>query len=248
MREGEEGMLKYFGRTRRLPIALDIGTDSVKMLQLRLEGGSPVVAASARRPLPEPAAGGEQERRRSVVQAVREMLRTGGFAGRNVVSALSAECLKIKNVRLPQMREEKLIEAARWEARERFGCDFAPDQLFFLPAGQVRQGAESYQEIILLGAEAGTVEQHLELLSEANLRPLHIDAEPLALFRPFARRLRRQSDGGTALAVVDLGHSSTKVIIARGRQIVLIKRIDLGGRRFTEAVAKQLGLSVEEAR
>jgi type IV pilus assembly protein PilM len=47
--------------------------------------------------------------------------------------------------------------------------------------------------------------------------------------------------------VIDLGHATTKIVVARGRQVLLVKSMDVGGRNFDAAVAKQLDLSEKEA-
>ena len=55
------------------------------------------------------------------------------------------------------------------------------------------------------------------MLEAMGLRPEHIDAEPLAVFRPFERHLRRRADENAISVIVDIGHSGTKVIVARGQ-------------------------------
>ncbi len=240
-------MLDFLVGKRRWPIALDIGTDCVKMLQMQSAGGNMSVRASGHWQIPqgEPRAG--EQWRKQVVRAVQEMLQRGNFSGKRVITALSSNDLMIKNVRLPIMSPAETDEAIHWEAKERFGCDFAPDQLHFLLAGQIRQGADSCQEVIIIASPGEVVEARLEMLSEMGLTPEYIDAEPQAMFRPFERRLRRRADENEISVVVDLGHSSTKVVVGRGRDIVLIKKIEIGGKDLAEAVAKQLGLTVEEA-
>jgi type IV pilus assembly protein PilM len=240
-------MLGYLLGRRRWPIALDIGTDSMRMLQMHSVGGATAVRACGRWRLPASAPREGESWRQLVTAAARDLLANGNFRGNRVISALSCSQLKIKNVRLPAMSPEELDQTVQWEARERFGCDFAPDQLHFLRAGQVRQGSDSNQEVILIGAPGDVVEAHLSLLEEIGLRPEHIEAEPVAMFRPYERLLRRRADEDAITVVVDLGYSATRVVVAQGRRIVLIKRIDVGGKKLTEAVAKQLGLPFEEA-
>jgi type IV pilus assembly protein PilM len=122
-----------------------------------------------------------------------------------------------------------------------------PDQLNFLRAGQVRQGTETNDEIIMLAAPAETIENHLDLLDKVSLIPEAIDAEPVALFRTFERFLRRRSDEESVSVIVDVGFSGTRVVVAQGRNVVFIKNIDIGGRKLTDAVAGQLNLTYAEA-
>jgi len=79
------------------------------------------------------------------------------------------------------------------------------------------------------------------------LIPEHLEPQPIALFRSFERFLRRREDNQTVSIIVDLGAEATRIIVGRGRRIVFIKSIDIGGRKLTEAIAKQLRLEFEEA-
>ena len=188
------------------------------------------------------------QRKELAIAAINDMLKRGRFKGRRVVSCLRCDELSIKNVRLPRMQPEELKQAILYEARDRFGFEVAADQLSCLNAGQIRQGSEVRDELILLAVSREVIESHLDLLRQVSLVPEAIDAEPVALFRGFERYLRRHADEEAVTVVLDIGHSATRVIVSRGRQVVFIKSIDIGGRKFTGAVAAQLNLTYPEAR
>ncbi len=241
----------FFQRSRPWPIGLDVGTDSVKMLQLQpaVGGGLSVLAAGLRR-LGEDAAKDSVARRRERLAAVKELMRTCKFRGNEVVSALPCSQMVIKSIRLPSMPEEELAEAVRFEAPERLGFEPNADQLAHLPAGEIRTGGETAVEVILLGVTDEVVEEHLSLLREMHLSPVNIDAEPVALFRAFRRSdaiLNGTNDPQQARVLVDIGCHATTVVVARGAEIVFIKSIGLGGLHQAEAVAAHLGLSYAEA-
>ncbi len=240
-------MLESLLRTSRCPIALDLGASSIRMLQMRPGGWPPAVSEAACWRFPEPVARGSDAWRTQAVEAVRGLLRAGRFRGRRVTTCLSCEDLKIKNVRLPNLSERELQRAVRSEAREKFGCDFAPDQLRYLEAGPVRQGTDNAREVILIGATGDVIERQLSMIQEMGLSPERIEAEPLVLFRPFARYRRRQVDEEEISVVLDLGHTATRVVVARGQDVVLIKTVHIGGKNFIEAISRHLNLSVEDA-
>ncbi len=240
--------MSFLSPGKRWPIGLDIGADSIKMLQMCQSGGRVKVRAAERWHFPPPGDQDAAQRKELAVSAINDMLKKGRFRGRRVVSALRCDELHIKNIRLPRMPADELKRAVQWEAKERFGFDVASDQLNCINAGQVRQGSETRDEIIMLAATTEVIESHLDLLRQVSLTPEAIDAEPVALFRGFERYLRRRVDEEAVTVIVDIGHSATRVIVAQGRRIVLIKSIDIGGRRFTDAVAGQLNLTYPEAR
>lgn len=236
-----------FLHSKNLPIGLDIGGSSIRMLQLRHVGGRLSVGASGSWKCP-PSAGLDAARQRELtVEAICKMLRSGKFRGRSVVTSLSTAQLCIKNIRLEAQEGEALNQAVLAEARERFGFDVQSDQLNFLSAGQIRQGNDVRNEIIMMAVRPETIADHLELLESTGLRIEHVDAEPMAMFRGFERFLRRTNDEQAISVIVDIGLTGTRVVVARGRQIVFVKGIEIGGQKLTEAVAKQLNMPAEEA-
>ena len=90
---------------KTLPIALDVGADGVKLLQLQRANKTLAVTAAARRTFPDAAELPAERRRELAVGAVRDLLAGGGFRGRRVVTALHCDELGVKNVRLPSMAE-----------------------------------------------------------------------------------------------------------------------------------------------
>jgi len=241
-------MFESLWRNKTWPIALDIGTDCVKMLQLQGQQPALRVRACSRWNFPEPDLNDPVQRRKIAVEAIRRMLKSGRFAGRSVISSLHCSLLNIKNVRLPHMSEQELGEAVKWEARDRLGFEVDSDQLKYLMAGQVRTETDMRDEVILIACRQTDIDEHLRLLNEAGLRPLHIEPEPIALFRVNERFLRRQIDDEAVTVIADIGLAFTRVIIARGRQIVFIKPLDIAGKKFNEAVAANLNLSYADAR
>jgi len=100
----------------------------------------------------------------------------------------------------------------------------------------------------MMAAPDDVIEDHLALLGEMGLQPEHIEAEPVALFRVLERYLRRGSDVDAVSVLADIGVRGTRVMVGRGREVVFTKFIDIGGRRMTEAVGRQLNLDYDDAR
>ncbi len=229
------------------PIGLDIGTDSIKMFQLQRVGSIVRVRACAKIKLPQTSPDQQQDSPDQLAPVIADALKEGGFRGRRVISSLSCRQLKVKNIRLPVMPPEELNEAIRWEAKERLGFDMEPDQLNYIRAGQIRLDDETHEEVIILAVTPETIEEHVSLLDSAGLHPVNIDAAPVAVFRGFERFLRRKADEQTVSVILDIGHEGTRVIVARGRRIVFIKNIDIGGRKINDAVAGRLNITPSEA-
>jgi type IV pilus assembly protein PilM len=229
------------------PIGLDIGHNSVKMIQLLINEEQIYVIAADETRIDAVANSDEQSRRICIISAIKRMLANGGFQGRNVVSCLPSDKLKITSLRLAEAERYDIEQALRREVAQRFGLDPDKDSMDYMVAGSVRQGDEVKNELILFATDDETIKDHIATLEQADLRPVAIDTIPCALFRSFERSLRRQEDRDRTAVFVDVGSFFTTVVFGRGGEISFIKQIQIGGQKFASEIAAKLGISVAEA-
>lgn len=117
----------------------------------------------------------------------------------------------------------------------------------YLVAGDVRQGGELRQEVLIFAASDQTIREQLRLLESAHCQPVGLDAQPVALVRGmnyFWPVDRRDPDGVRVLA--DLGASHCNVIITRGESIIFVKTIEIGSADMSRAVTDKVGTSMED--
>ncbi len=241
-------MISWIFKTRGLqPIGLDIGHNSVKMIQLVSNGNQISVLAADKICIDPSINGDEQQRRGFVISAIKQVLAKGNFRGRGVVSCLPNDKLKITSLRLAEAESGEIEQALRREAAQRFGLEPDKDAIKYVLAGNVRQGDEIKNELILFAADNETLKSHIDMLEQAGLRPVAIDTVPCALFRSFERSMRRQEDKERTVVFVDVGSRFTTVVFGRGGEISFVKQITIGAEKFNREVAAKLGISVSEA-
>jgi len=190
--------------------------------------------------------GNSEERRRSVILAIKRMLAKNSFHGRNVVSCLPNNRLKVTSLRLAEVETDQIEQALGKEVAHRFGLDPANDAIDYMLAGSVRQGDEIKNELILFATDDETIRNHIAMLEEAQLRPVAIDTIPCALFKSFERSLRRQEDKERTVVFVDIGSRFTTVVFGRGGEICFVKQIEIGGQRLNQEIATKLGININE--
>jgi type IV pilus assembly protein PilM len=239
------------------PIGLDIGHDSVKMLQLEVAGGSLAMPArrdalivrdAQKRVLDDSARANPELLPRQAAEAIDDMFAGGDFVGRKVIAALPRQIVQIKNLRLPQMPPLELANVVQAEAKNVFGFSAQDAQIEFLSTGEVRQGTEVRQEVIVMAALRSDVDRFVEQLHRARLNVESLDVEPCALYRCIDRFIRRKQDETEVHVVIDLGTQGTRVMIGRGHEISFFKSLDVGGAALNEAVSRKLGIKEADAR
>ncbi len=241
-------MINWKFRTRHLqPIGLDIGHNSIKMIQLAIDEGQITVHAAQKAPIdPNLKADGE-EKRRFIVLTIKQMLNEDNFRGRDVVSTLPNDSLRITSLRLAETDVVQNEQTLLNEAAHRFGLDPNKDSIKYLLAGNVRQDDEIKTELIIFGTDNETIKTHIGILEETGLKPAGIDTVPCALFRNFERLMRRQEDKEHTVVFIDVGDAFTTVVFGRGGKICFVKQMPIGGEQFNQKVAAKLGISVSEA-
>jgi len=232
-------------KPRHGPIGVDIGSRSVKLLQLDAEHRS--VIEAARWDLDGPSNGAPRPSAEQVVQAIQQAREGRRFRGRKAVFCLGAGDLFVQNIRLPQGSGEDLRKSVFAEAAGRLPFSSEEAEIRYLETGDVRQGDTLRREVILLACRRQMVERLLRIAEQTGLDPVAIDVEPMALLRCYARQFRRNEDQQSRMMFVNMGASTTKVVIAQGANPMFIKYLETGGRHLDEAVAKNLQMSLEDA-
>jgi type IV pilus assembly protein PilM len=237
-----------FTRAQIQPIGVDIGSDSVKLLQMEIVENTLAVIAAARRQLPISARSDDlADRTAAAAELIRQMIRQNPFSSRRIVAALPREIVHVKNLRLPLMPIDELQSAIEFEAKNIFPFDPRDAHLRFLHAGEVRQGVDARQEVIVLAAKRSEIDTFVCQLHRCGAVIESLDFEPAAIYRSVERFIRRREDEQDVQVLVDIGGTRTQVVIGRGDHISFYKPIEIGGQHLRDAVSRKLGITVDEA-
>ena len=232
----------FGGKTNktRAPIGVAVTPTGVYLAQVDRAGapgtpGAYTLAASASALLPAGITPSDTGYDDELARTVTTALMSADFKGRAAVSAMPAESLNYKNIRLPQMPDTDLSKAVAWEAKER-AAPGVPTANQFYHAGEVHQGQDTRCEIILLSAQQAQVDAHIRGLTQAKLRPVAIDATAAALAR--ATALSDETH-----CILHLGDRTIEAVIAQGPRVLFNKLIpaeDIGPN--ADNLAREIGL------
>ncbi|MEM8737219.1 MAG: pilus assembly protein PilM [Planctomycetota bacterium] len=239
----------FWGRFKpnQLPIGIDVGEHSVRLLQIGRRGASLRVIAAASAELSSGPAADTTHYHQAVTDAIKSSLDRGGFSGNLAVSTLPSSAVQCKNLRLPLMPADELHSAVEWEATERFRMGDGQCAVQFLEAGTVQQGDEQRQELIMLAARKSYITAHVKSLGQAGLKLQAIDSTPTALTRLLA--LQASTAGADSFRVaVHLGSSDTKILVVDSGRIRFYKVIEIGVRHLDSVISGKLNLPIDQAR
>jgi len=226
-------------RTKSL-IGLDIGTNSVKAVELTWSNG-PVITGFGYADLPSPDA---------VPDTVLDLLRENDFHSRRVVTSVSGKSVIVRYLTMFRMSPDDLRNAIRYEADKYIPFDVEDVVLDCQPFEVEGLGNLGTNEmrVLLVACKRAVIDEQLRLLAVAGLHPELVDVDVFALGNAFELAVGVDPEAGHRVsALVDVGASKTSVNLMRSGVSLFTREIHTGGATFTTAIANRLGLQHGEA-
>src|SRR5581483_3612713 len=232
-----------FGR-KKTTIGLDIGSGLVKVAVIE-HGREPELTKVAITPLSADAiVDGEIMDPTIVADAIRQALDAAGVKkAKSVVTAVGGRDVIIKKIQIERVKESQARELMRWEAEQHVPFDMESVELDFQILDPDADGLE--MSVLLVAAKRELIESKTRILTDAGLEPAVVDVESFALHNAFEINHPDAMNG--VVALVNIGHDVTNVIVLDDGVPLLTRDITVGTRRFREDLQRERGLSAEEA-
>lgn len=233
-----------FQRDKEL-IGIDIGSSSVKMVQLKEARGSyQLVKLGLAMLPPEAIVDNAIMDSNAVVAAIRNLVETHKVKTKNVATSVSGHSVIIRKILLPIMTEEEMEASIQWEAEQYIPFEIAEVNLDVQILGPDAKDP-SQMNVMLVAAKKDIVADYVALFKECGLNPLIMDVDCFAVANVY------EASYGIAdqevVALIDLGDSSLNVNILKGGMSVFTRDIQVGGNVFNEELQKRLGLNSADA-
>jgi type IV pilus assembly protein PilM len=231
-----------FGRRKRPQVVgLDIGSSSVKAVELRPVGNDFELAGFGIAQLPYGAIeGGDIRQPTAVQEAVRQALQQGQIQATEAVIGMSGGAVIAKRVTLPKMSEAELHESIRWEAEQHIPFEIEDVEIDFQTLRQ--DGPQS--EVMLVAVKKGKVKAYGDVVKDAGLNVVVVDVDVFALATQYEHNFPGEAD---VVALVNIGHETTNTNILQGGENVYARDIFVGGRQYATTIAQRFDLSPAEA-
>jgi len=229
-------------RKRSRVVGLDIGSSSVKAVELRPNGsGFELTGFGIAQVPPGAIQGGEIKQSPSVQAAIRQALDHGGIGATDAVISVSGGSVIAKRLTLPKMSEAELRESIRWEAEQHIPFDIDDVALDFQTLRQ--QGPQL--EVMLVAVKKGKVQSYAEVVTGAGLNVSVIDVDVFAL--ETQHEFNYHEDGKEVVALVNIGHEMTNTNIVQGGVNVYARDVFVGGRQYAATIGQRFDLGPGEA-
>ena len=234
-------------KTQTLPIGVDLGTSIAKLAQMKVrEDGIELLAAGAVE-IPPEARMDRRARLRWLAEGIPRVLQSKLFKGRQCILGLPAQDVSVHHVKLPKASAEDTARAVVMELEGKLPCPTDQAVVRHVVAGDLYGDGEPRQEVIAIAVQRSTLEEYLGLARRVRLDVVGVNVECCAIVECFARLFRRTGDSARTTMYLDIGHSSTQVVLSHGQRMVFARNLAMGGERFDKAVAAGMEISPEQA-
>jgi type IV pilus assembly protein PilM len=233
-------MLKH----RKSIVGLDIGSSSIKAIEITQDRFDYVISAFAQVDVPN-----EQARR----DALADLFRSGGFRTKRVATAVSGKSVIFRYVNMAQMTPEQMQNAVRFEADKYIPFDIEEveiDTQKLIEVPGASEGAAAEMKVLLVAAKKAIVQDQAEMLAELGLQPVGINVDAFALGNAYELNdiVSPGLQGADhTVALVDIGFSKSSINILRNNVTYFAREVAMGGQDLTNAITRRFGLEGFEA-
>ncbi|HKL26863.1 MAG TPA: type IV pilus assembly protein PilM [Desulfuromonadales bacterium] len=225
-------------------IGIDIGSSSVKLVQLReAKGGYHLVTLGMSLLPPEAIVDNAIMDSQTIIEVLQNLVESLKVKTKNVATSVSGHSVIIRKIQLPIMTEEEMEASIQWEAEQYIPFEISEVNLDFQILGGDPNDA-SQMDVILVAAKKDFVSDYVSMLRECGFNPVIMDIDCFSVQNVFESNYGIEAE---IVALIDMGASSMNVNILKDGMSVFTRDIQVGGSAYNEEIQKRLGLNHEDA-
>ncbi len=237
---GLEGLLS-FGSEAALGIS--IGSSSIKLVELKKSGKIWKLLHFGVVQLPEDAiVNHEIVNQIAVVDSIRTLVNQVKLKTKNACISLTGTTLMIKRLALEVPNKKDIQDQVFWEAEQYLPFDVSEVVMDY---HQLSRSKDGKTDVMLVAAKKSIVDSYMDAISEAGLKPKVVDVDYFALQNVYEANY--PVNPSEAVAIVDIGAASLKLVVVHDGVPVFTKDSAVGGKNLTSEIQRNLNLSFADA-
>lgn len=225
-------------------MGIDIGSASVRAVEVRHPGKKPVITKVAEVALPEGSVRrGEVLEVATVATAIRRLWANGRFGTRDVVLGIGGPRVLSRDVAVPRAPLDQIREALPFHVQDLLPVPAHEALLDFYPISEGTGENGPVVHGLLVAAVKEAVTANVSAVMRAGLRPVAVDLIPFAL----VRGLLPAAGNRGLVAVVSIGANTTNVVLVQDGVPQFVRIIPSGGDDITRALVERLTIAPTQA-
>lgn len=228
-------------------LGVDIGSQTIKVAEVKVLGGKPTITAIGMAQTPEGSVDHIGIHDPDGVSGVLKQLcaSTGVTVGDVVVSVAGQGSVLVRTLEVPAMNDAELKQHMDWEITRNIPfaeSTVVSDYKAFPPEPNNSQN----MDVVMAISPQSAIDSIVGLVKKSGRKPAAIDVEPLGIARTLSTSYR-EDYSGKSVCVVDIGHKTTAINVYKDGKLMMPRQVPIGGEMMTRSIADNLNVSFEEA-
>ena len=241
--------MKLFGKKTDPVIGLDIGSTSVRLLQLSSHGSGYQIDHFAIEALNEGVVVDKAVQDvEAASNAISRAVKASGTRAKSCAIAVSGSAVFTKLISLPADLAAADIESqVQIEANQYIPYPLNEVSLDFEVLGPSARNAD-LMDILLAASKSENIESRQDAIDTAGLKAKVVDVEAFAIANAF--ELIRKRDGikrSEAVGFFDIGYDMTTLLVIRGGRVIYTRDHPFGGHQLLEETQRRYDMTAEQA-
>jgi type IV pilus assembly protein PilM len=231
-----------FGGTKSI-VGLDIGSSSIKAVELRKTKGEIQVSSLGVEPLGSDIVVDSMiVDSGSVSSAISKIFTDHKIKSKLVATSVSGHSVIVKKIPMQTMTDAELSERINTEAAQHIPFDIADVNIDYQI---LTEGSEPQMDVLLVAVKKDKILNYTNVLSLAGKTPAAVDIDAFALQNCY--EYNYEPAPGTTVALLNLGASVMNINIVKGTTPLFTRDVSVGGNQYTDALQKELDLGLQDA-
>jgi type IV pilus assembly protein PilM len=232
-----------FGGSKSI-VGLDIGSSSIKAVELKKAKGQIQVATLGVEPLATDIVVDSMiVDSGSVSGAISKLFNEHKIKSKLVATSVSGHSVIVKKITLPTMSDAELSERINTEAVQHIPFDIADVHIDYQILTE--DSGEPQMDVLLVAVKKDKILNYTNVLNLAGKSPAVVDIDAFALQNCY--EYNYEPSPGTTVALLNLGASVMNINIVKGATPLFTRDVSVGGNQYTDSLQKELDLSFEDA-
>lgn len=238
-------MIDALFKTRKELFGLDIGSNSIKLVELKKSRKEFKLKGFAIRDMPSEAiVDGEVMDSIILSEKLKELLSEYKPSTKYVALSVPGLGVTVRTINVPLVTEEELAQSIQWETEQYLPFSIKDVYVDFKILGESPDNP-GQMNVLIVAAKKSNVDEYLLAVNEVGLEPLVVDVDVFAMQNMF--ELNYPIYEGKVTLLCNLGASFTNINIVKAGNSLLTRTVNLGGNKITASIQRELSVTFEEA-
>ncbi len=225
-------------------VGLDIGSHSIKLIEIAKEGNQIALLAAGSMPTPPKSMTSSlQVDLEAAAIAIKQLVRDTGTKSHEVSIALPESKVFTRVIEVPQLSTRELTSAIKWEAEQYIPLPLDQVNVDFTVLRDSQVTGTNKMEVLLVAAPKSLMDKYLTILEFAGLTAVGAETEIIATSRAIARSIPNVRN----VMVASLGAQTTDIAILNNGILTFTRSVSAGGEAITRAIAQSLDFNLTQA-